>query len=122
VRRAFPALFLIFVACSNLSWYVRHDQYTLYFGTNKVHGGVVSDAEWEQFLHDVVTPRFSGFTTWKAEGSWMNQREDTHILVIIHAAGHEAAIREIVAEGQRRLDQQEVLLVRSDVWLPVASY
>ena len=62
MRRALPAIVLIFVACSNLSWYVRHDQYTLYFGTNKVHGGVVSDAEWDQFLHDVVTPRFSGFT------------------------------------------------------------
>ena len=118
MRRFVPAAFLIFVACSTLTWYVRHDQYTLYFGTNKVHGGVVTDAEWEQFLRDVVTPRVPGFTTWKAEGSWMNEREATHILVIIHAAGHESAIREIVSEGQRRLDQTEVLLVRSDVWLP----
>ena len=106
---------------SGLVWYQKQDQYTLYFGRGKQHGGEVSDAEFEQFLREVVTPRFPGFTYWPAHGSWMNQREESFVLVIIHAEGQETAIHEIVTEGQKRLDQQEVLLVRSDVWLPTGQ-
>jgi uncharacterized protein DUF3574 len=117
VRRFAPLLFLAFVACSSMVLYVRQESDTLYFGTNKQHGGVVSDAEWQQFLTDVVTPRFPGFTHWKANGEWMNQIEETHVLVIVHPLGGEAAIREVIEEGQRRLDQKEVLQVREEVWL-----
>lgn len=117
MRRAVPLIALFVAACSFVV-YEQQQSDTLYFGTNKVHGGVVRDAEWQQFLHDVVTPRFPGFTHWKAHGEWMNEAEETHVLVIVHPRGHEAAIREIIAEGRRRLDQQEVLLVRADVWLP----
>jgi hypothetical protein len=121
VRGAVPLIALLIAACGSFAVYEQQESDTLYFGTNKVHGGVVSDAEWQQFLRDVVTPRFPGFTHWKAEGEWMNQAEETHILVIVHPKGHETAIREIVSEGKRRLDQQEVLLVREDVWLPMSS-
>ncbi len=30
----------------------------VYFGRNRPDGGVVSDAEWQGFLDEVVTPRF----------------------------------------------------------------
>jgi len=117
VRRAVPLGLLVFVACS-VSIYVRQESDTLYFGTAKQHGGVVSETEWSQFLSEVVTPRFPGFTQWMAQGQWMNQREDTHVLVIVHPPGREAAIRQIINEGEKRLDQKEVLQVRTDVWLP----
>ena len=116
MRRAAP-LVLLLLACS-ATLYVREQSDTLYFGTNRQHGGVVSEAEWQQFLAEVVTPRFAGFTHWKAHGEWMNQSEDTHVLVIVHEPGHEAAIRQIIDEGKKRLDQQEVLQVRADVWRP----
>ena len=116
MRRAAP-LVLFLVACS-VTLYVRQESDTLYFGTSKQHGGVVTDAEWQHFLSEVVTPRFPGFTHWTAHGEWMNQSEDTHVLVIVHGPGHEAAIRQIIAEGKKRLDQKEVLQVREDVWRP----
>ena len=102
---------------SGLVWYQKNEQDTLYFGTNKQHGGVVTDAEWQQFLTEVVNPRFPGYTHWKAQGVWMNQSEETHILLIVHPQGQENAILEIIAEGKRRLDQQEIYQVREDVWL-----
>ena len=119
MRRIAPIVLLLFVACStsSLVWYQKQEQDTLYIGTNKQHGGVVSDAEWQQFLTEVVSPRFSGYTHWMAHGVWMNQGEETHVIVFVHAQGHEAAILEIIAEGKRRLDQQEILQVREDVWL-----
>jgi len=109
------------IACSAATLYVRQQSDTLYFGTNKAHGGVITDAEWEQFLREVVTPRFPGFTHWKARGEWMNQAEEPRVLVIVHGMGDERAIREIVSEGERRLDQLEVFQVRSDVWLPASE-
>ena len=117
MRRAVPLIVLFAAACSFIV-YQQQESDTFYFGTNRQHGGVVTEAEWQQFLHDVVTPRFPGFTHWKAQGEWMNQAEETHVLVIVHPKGQETAIREIVSEGERRLDQKEVFRVRSDVWLP----
>jgi uncharacterized protein DUF3574 len=118
VRRAAPLVLLLFVACtSGFVFYEKQEADTLYIGTNKVHGGVVSNAEWEQFLKEVVSPRFPGYTHWMAHGVWMNQSEDTHVLVIVHPQGHENAILEIIDEGKKRLDQQEILQVRADAWL-----
>ena len=121
MRRLAPLVLLSLIACSAATLYVRQQSDMLYFGMKKAHGGVVSDAEWEQFLREVVTPRFPGFTHWKAQGEWMNQGEETRVLVIVHGLGDERAIRDIVAEGERRLDQQEVFQVRSDVWLPASE-
>jgi len=120
VRRASPLVLLLFVACTSMSglvWYEKQESDTLYIGTSKVHGGVVSNAEWEQFLKEVVSPRFPGYTHWMAHGVWMNQSEDTHVLVIVHPQGHENAILEIIAEGRRRLDQKEILQVREEAWM-----
>jgi hypothetical protein len=120
VRRVTPLFLLLFVACTSMSglvWYQKQESDTLYIGMNKQHGGVVSNAEWEQFLNEVVSPRFPGYTHWMAHGVWMNQSEDTHVLVIVHAQGHENAILEIIDEGKKRLDQQEIFQVRTDVWL-----
>jgi uncharacterized protein DUF3574 len=116
VRRFAPLILLLLISCST-TLYVRQQSDTIYFGTNKQHGGVVSEIEWEKFLSDVVTPRFAGFTHWKANGEWMNQSEETHVLLIVHQPGQETAIREIIEEGRRRLDQKEVLQVRADVWI-----
>src|SRR5512134_1895359 len=43
----------------------------VYFGRNRPDGGVVSDAEWQGFLDEVVTPRFpAGLTVVAAAGQW----------------------------------------------------
>ena len=42
----------------------------IYFGTG-TPDGVVTDAQWTEFLREVVTPRFpQGLTTWPASGQW----------------------------------------------------
>ena len=120
MRRAAPIVLLLFVACfsgSGYVWYEKQEQDTLYIGATKWHGGVVTDAEWDQFLKEVVSPRFPGYTHWMAHGVWKNQSEDTHVLVIVHEQGHEAAIQTIIDQGKLRLDQQEIFQVREDVWL-----
>jgi hypothetical protein len=127
VRRASIALVLLFAAaCSNMQLFVGQECDTLYFGTQRQDGGVVSDAEWRQFLADVVTPRFpDGLTWWDGEGQWRDakgslEHERTHILQLVHTsdARLNGAVAEIIAEYKRRFAQESVLHVRSDVWLP----
>lgn len=117
MRRLIPTALLFFVACAS-SLYVRQESDTLYFGTAKPSGGVVTAAEWHQFLREVVTPRFPGFTHWDAHGEWKGVREETHVLVIFHEDGHEAAVREIIQEYKRRFAQEEVLRVKARVLVP----
>ena len=92
----------------------------LYFGTAKPTG-VVTPAEWTDFLGDVVTPRFpQGLTVWQASGQWRGAdgaivREPSFVLSLIHPADEasEAAIRAIIGEYKARFRQEAVLRVRS---------
>jgi hypothetical protein len=118
MRRLAPIVFVLAIACST-TFYVRQVSDTLYFGTDKPDHTVVTETEWRQFLREVVTPRFPGFTHWEAHGSWKDQPEETHVLVIVHPSGQSAAIAQIIDEYKRRFSQEAVLQVRTDVWLPV---
>src|SRR5262245_50705626 len=43
---------------------------TLYFGLTRPKG-VITELEWQVFLHDEVTKRFpDGLTVWDADGQW----------------------------------------------------
>src|SRR5688500_11884439 len=56
------------LACSPGEQLLVHD--SLYFGTAKPNG-VVTAAEWAEFLGNTVTPRFpQGLTAWQASGQW----------------------------------------------------
>jgi hypothetical protein len=71
----------------------------LYFGRNRPSGGVVSDAEWQGFLDQVVTPRFpAGLTVVDATGQWRGksgrvEREQAEILTIFHSGDLERSPR-----------------------------
>jgi len=117
VRRVAPALFLLLVACSSVVLYERAESDTLYFGTGKPDGSAVTAAEWQQFLREEVTPRFSGFTHWEAHGSWKDVPEESHVLQLIHPPGHEADVAAIIDTYKKRFQQEAVLQVRGDVWL-----
>ena len=92
----------------------------LYFGTAKPTG-VVTAAEWTDFLGGVVTPRFpQGLTVWQASGQWRGAdgaivREPSFVLSLIHPADEasETAIRAIIDEYKARFRQEAVLRVRS---------
>jgi hypothetical protein len=93
----------------------------LHFGTARPGGGEVSAVEWDEFLRDVVTPRFpEGLTVWRASGQWRSQRgtivrEPSYVLAIVHPrnARTDAAIAAIVREYKARFAQDAVLRVES---------
>ncbi|HEX7150521.1 MAG TPA: DUF3574 domain-containing protein [Thermoanaerobaculia bacterium] len=75
-------------------------------------GGVVTDAQLEAFVVEVVEPRFpDGFTLWRARGAWMGGREDTTVIEIAHPgdATSKRLIQEIATEYARRFHQTAVL-------------
>ena len=61
--------------------------------------------------------RFPGFTHWEAHGEWKGEREESHVVQIVHPPGHEADVAAIIDAYKKRFAQEAVLQVRSDVWL-----
>lgn len=98
-----------------------HD--TLYFGTGRPDGGLVSAAQWRQFLETVVTPRFpQGLTISEVSGQWRGAdgaivREDTHVLQLVHPddAASDGLVAEIAQHYKTQFAQEAVLRVSSRV-------
>lgn len=92
----------------------------VYFGRNRPDGGVVSEAEWQNFLDQVVTPRFPhGLTVVHADGQWRGQsgtveRERAEVLTLLHGGTAESrkAVADVVSEYKRRFGQEAVLRER----------
>jgi len=113
-RAASSFAVLLLVACSSIQFVEVQDVDTLYFGTNRP-GGVVSDAEWQTFVTDVISREFPGFTEWTATGHWRGAEEMTHVVQIAHLDrwGNNEAISRIIKEYKRRFQQESVLWIRS---------
>lgn len=95
----------------------------LYFGRMRA-SGIVTEAEWAQFLAEEVTPRFpDGLTVWGADGQWRDGaqrvivREPTFVLEVVHtrAGSRDADIEAIVTAYKKRFAQQSVLWIRDRV-------
>jgi hypothetical protein len=94
---------------------------TLYFGRNRPRGGNVSDAEWQTFLAEVVTPRFpAGLTVLEATGQWKGatgavEQEQSEVVTLFHPNDEASrrAVQEIAAEYKRRFQQEAVLRERA---------
>lgn len=92
---------------------------TLYLGTDSP-AGPVTDAQWQAFLGEVVTPRFpDGLTTWRADGQWRGEDgrivlEGSHVLQIVRfdAAGADD-IAAVADEYKRRFRQEAVLRLQT---------
>jgi hypothetical protein len=93
----------------------------VYFGRNRPGGGAVSDAEWQTFLGEIVTPRFpSGLTVVDATGQWRGasgavEQERSEIVTVFHGGDDAArrAVEEVAAEYKRRFQQEAVLRERT---------
>ncbi len=93
---------------------------TLYFGLDKPQGSV-SDAEWNQFLSEEVTPRFpDGLTVWDAKGQWKEpngkiSKEPTKVLLLVHpdSLAEDKAIQTIIELYKKNFDQESVMKVRT---------
>ncbi len=114
-HRASLALVLaLLVSCSSFHLVEVQEVDRMYFGT-ATPTGVVSDAEWKSFVDEVVTPRFPGFTEWNAVGHWQNEREESHVIEVVHPQSGEAdrKVAEIIAAYKSRFHQQAVFWTRS---------
>lgn len=89
----------------------------LYFGRGTPGQAGISDAAWQQFLRDEVTPRFpDGFTVLDAHGQWRDQRtgvigrENSEVLNIVAPPGAAtlAKLDAIGATYKRQFHQQSV--------------
>ena len=93
----------------------------LFFGRNIPAGGTVSDAQWNEFLRTVVTPRFpKGLTIFQGNGQWLDPRGDVvreavFVIEVFHdrSPDAEASIAAIAAEYKKRFGQDAVLRVTS---------
>lgn len=126
-RHSSVVLLLLLMSCTTTtrSYPERTVTDHLFLGRAMPGGGVVSDADWETFVRDVVTPRFpNGLTVWRAEGQWRgndgaNVSEQTIVLEVIHEGGktNEKAILEIADEYKRRFKQDAVMRVTTPGWM-----
>jgi hypothetical protein len=94
-------------------------EYRLFFGRSQGGAEVVSDAAWQAFLADEITPRFpDGLTVLDAAGQWrdgsgMIVRERTKLLLILAKPEADGMRRteEIAAAYKRAFGQEYVLRV-----------
>lgn len=88
----------------------------LTFGLSIHDTGMVSDAQWEEFIRDVVTPRFpQGFAWFRTEGVWQYAtgkivKEPGRIIELIHVpdSASEARVVEIARLFVKQFDQEAV--------------
>lgn len=93
----------------------------LYFGRNTPGGNELSDSAWQQFVDEVVTPRFpAGLTTWDAAGQWRGssgrvERERSKVLALLHPgdSASESSVAKAIAEYKHRFAQEAVLRERT---------
>jgi len=89
---------------------------TLYFGLTRPTG-TVSEAEWQTFLREDVTPRFpDGLTVLEGDGQWRRAdgtigREHSKVLVILHddKPSTQEALQALVRRYKQVFAQQSVL-------------
>jgi hypothetical protein len=123
-RRNVIALALLSLSCATPNGGGHWVRTELYFGTQRADRSAVSEAEWQSFLGEVITPRFAtGLTVLEGTGQWRGQQglvhERTHVLILIHPPTRESshAIEEICGIYRTRFGQDSVLRVtqRADV-------
>lgn len=95
----------------------------LYFGLTKPGGEPVSEAEWQEFVSAVITPRFrEGLTVLDGSGQFLNTsgiliRENSKIVILIYESSPEKnqAINEVIETYKRTFQQESVLRATSEV-------
>lgn len=91
----------------------------LYFGTTKPDGSALTDAEWQEFLDEEITPRFpAGLTVLTGYGQFLNSsgviaREGSIVLIIFYPPDaveeSSASIEEIRDAYEEAFEQESVL-------------
>jgi hypothetical protein len=121
MRRLSIVLVLFAAACTHVTQ-TRAVSDRLFCGLSIPGGGIVSQAELDAFIDEIIEPRFpQGFTVWRAEGQWKGGDEPVMILEFLHAADpqRDQAVAEIAAEYRRRFQQEAVLRVTMPVRMEI---
>lgn len=116
--RSWLVLVVLLASCVSFDVYRVETIDTLYFGTEKPDHTYVSNDEWRTFVHDVVEPRLTGYTSWDTAGAWKDDsgrivHEPGHVLQIVHTGASDAAIHEIIDAYKKRFAQQSVMRVHA---------
>ncbi len=105
-------------------------EYSLFFGLDDSAGNRVSEADWQAFLADTITPRFpAGLTVIDAKGQWQEpggsiRRENTKLVTgLLEPPGGDGLrlINEISAEFVHRFNQDPVFRVIEQVCAGVSE-
>ena len=95
----------------------------LFFGRNIEGRAPLTDAEWDTFAADIVTPNFpSGFTVFDGDGQWQNPatgrigHERSKILLVAARRTPDLAARlaAVIAAYKARFHQQSVGIITRD--------
>ena len=118
IRVAVVASVFATAACASLPSSGRGAEHIdrLAFGLGIRDTGFVSEAAWDVFVRDVVTPRFpQGFAVYRTEGQWRLDngtivKEPGRIIELIHVpdASTEAKVVEIADYYVRMFEQEAV--------------
>lgn len=103
---------------SNQETFIRDE---LYFGRSLPGGGIISEAQWQQFLNSEITPRFQeGLTVLDGYGQYLNSagilsKEKTKVVILIYKDSPEKnqSINEIINNYKLQFQQESVLRVTS---------
>ncbi len=95
----------------------------LYFGRDKPNGGEVTDGEWNAFLAEVVTSRFSdGFSVFDASGQYrepsgriIQERSKRLVVVVFDGPAQRTKLTEIIDAYKQRFSQYSVFRVEQPV-------
>lgn len=82
----------------------------LFFGTSAAGRPMLGPLDFEDFLADSVTPRFSGFTLQMCMGYWKGEAEECRVLTILmeDSDSGRASIRTIAEHYKSRFNQEAV--------------
>ena len=95
----------------------------LIFGLSKPDGDTITQAEWQTFVDEEITPRFKdGLTIIRSSGQWMSSsshqliKEKSYIVIILYKPNHEVDVKieEIRSEYKKRFNQESVLRIDTE--------
>jgi hypothetical protein len=95
----------------------------LYFGMSLPDGKILTEAQWQQFLNDEITPRFrEGLTVLNGYGQYLDSsgkllRENTKVVILVYqpSLSKERSIQEMIKKYKQKFQQESVLRVTSQV-------
>jgi hypothetical protein len=94
----------------------------LLFGRSIPTGGTVPDSSWNNFMNEIVSPRFpAGLTVFHAQGQWLDPRgtsvhEEVMVVEVVHPRGEPAdsVFARVANEYRVRFHQDAVLRITTD--------